>query len=313
MYDAVVVTNMGKRESRLLSSQNVLKVLSKRDLKIIDENRNFKISALISSGKWILCKFDYLRLLIFQNEVAVFNSKFNCNQQAINKFTDILLSRLKEDCEEQIECKQTFPLLVLETCLKHVDDYYDGLVEEIRPEIASLQNDLDNNMNNTGVTKRLTGLQQRFLNLQYRIKDIGELFHDINKWEQDEILEFNISKNTELDQKYLDLIETYGKYFEETMDEIEKMNKMLDFAMRIIDMNILMIRNKMAKFDIGLQIITMSLTGGTFFSSLFGMNLKSHFEDNGYAFYSFVFLIIIFSITIFATTKLILKRHHIST
>jgi len=47
MYEAVVVNTLGVKQIRILTSENVLKVLSKRDLKIVDENQNFKISTLV--------------------------------------------------------------------------------------------------------------------------------------------------------------------------------------------------------------------------------------------------------------------------
>lgn len=409
MYDAVTVNYQGRRELKTFSSDQVLRVLSKRYLKIIDEKQNFKISTMLPGGKWILCKFDYLRLIIFENEVAIFKSKYNSNQSAIDKFVEQLGNRISEehrhdlppqtpccakramlnsksllsglsksafipvqepsftrnlqtkhadptikkqasidtsvlqlvpptraiplenrsiqatvddcscfttenlqngvsaegDVHELVPVVLPFSYLVLETVFKHIDEYYDGRVEEVRPEIASVMNGL-NESNSDFLTKsRLTSLKHRFLNLEFKIKDIDELFKNILDWEQDEIAEFNISGIPQLNQKYIDLIEGYGKYLEETRDEIEKMGKTLEFSMRIIDTTIMMIRNKYAKYDIHLQIITMALTGGTFISSLFGMNLKSHLEDNDFTFYLLTFIILVVCLAIFIATRCI--------
>ena len=50
-------------------------MLSEKDIKVIDEKKNFKISTLTTSSKgYILAKFDYLRTIILYDKVIIFKS-----------------------------------------------------------------------------------------------------------------------------------------------------------------------------------------------------------------------------------------------
>jgi len=343
MYEATVINGRGDCKTCVLTAENVLRVLSKRDLKIIDENQNFKISTLKTGNKYILCKFDYLRFIIFQTEVYIFNSKQSNSQIAITRFLEQFTNKIREERDEKTDGHErngllisntlklsqqsneaqgiegttsdekgvsAFSFMALEICLKHLDELYDTKVEEIRPDIVRIMEHLENDNTGDDATKSmLTKLQHRFLNLQYKIKDMDDLFQDINSWDENEITEFNISGSEGYNQKYLDLFEGYGKYFEETRDEIDKMGKTIEFAMRIIDMNILMKRNKYAKYDIHLQMMTLSLTAGTFISSLFGMNLNSHLEKNDIAFYITSVIIISLFLTLFAISRCLFLKY----
>ena len=59
----------------------------------------------------------------------------------------------------------------------------------------------------------------------------------------------------------------------------------MDNAQKIANINLAKDRNKFALINLFLSLLSLSLSCGTFFGSIFGMNLKNYLEDNKYAFF----------------------------
>lgn len=307
MYQATLLHNNGTREDTIVTTCSHLTMLSEKDIKVIDEKKNFKISTLTTSSKgYILAKFDYLRTIILYDKVIIFKSSIE--NEKINRFIDNLFVQLKTTIQLKTNTDVFFKV-ILESILKHIDDYYDGQVENIRPDISSLNEVIIESQCNNSRNQLLTETQKKFINLQFRVKDIKELFQEINSWDEKEINEFNITRNPLYNESIRDLIDSYAKYYEETLDELDKMSKTLDFIVKIIDMNILTTRNKIAKFDINLQILTLAIVTATALSSSLGMNLKNHFEDNDYCFYIINIIMVTIALIIYFGVRYLFLRH----
>lgn len=303
MYEIVIITNKGEYEHKVLSTHQLLIFLSKRDIKIIDEKQNFRISTLIPENKFILAKFDYLRTIIFQDHAIIFKSQNNIASKQIRTFINNICIRIKSETDD-------FVLMMLDSILKNIDDYYDNLVEEIKPEVFEINNIINEGKNiKANLRIKLTQIQTKFINLRYRVKDIKELLQEIKDWNEIEVYSFNLTQKEELNDKYVALIDSYYKYYEENLDELDKLEETIEFMIKIRDTNILMTRNKIAKFDINLQIISISITFANLISSSLGMNLKNHFENNNYSFYIANIVMLIFIMSIFISTKYVAHRY----
>ena len=59
----------------------------------------------------------------------------------------------------------------------------------------------------------------------------------------------------------------------------------MDNVEKLIDISLANRRNKFAIFNIYISILTLSISGGSFLGSMFGMNLKNNMENSILAFY----------------------------
>jgi len=80
------------------------------------------------------------------------------------------------------------------------------------------------------------------------------------------------------------LLESFSKQVEEIVNEAENIQSNVQSTQEIVELILDSNRNALLALDLKVSIVTMGLGVGTLVAGLFGMNLKSHIEDNEYAF-----------------------------
>jgi len=81
------------------------------------------------------------------------------------------------------------------------------------------------------------------------------------------------------------LLESFAKQVEEIVNETETTQSNVQSTQEIVELILDSNRNALLTLDLKISIITMGLGVGTLLAGLFGMNLKSHLEENSYAFF----------------------------
>jgi len=104
------------------------------------------------------------------------------------------------------------------------------------------------------------------------------------------------------------LLETFAKQVEEVVNEAENIQSNVQSTQEIVELILDSNRNALLSLDLQVSIWTMGLGVGTLLAGLFGMNLKSHMEENDFAFPIMSFLSVLFAVSFSAAALRKLAR-----
>ena len=293
MFDIKRVDSQNNETVKSLSWEQLKALgLEKKDKRIIDENLGFKISFLVGRDKFILIKLDYLRCLLFADHLDLFISLCHQTRERLDQFVYDLKIAISSGQKEG----KPFILTVLEEIFHHVHNSFIIHINTIRPEVKKMNN---NSINNNTVDKsRVFKVQKDHLQLHYKIKDIYELLHEFSS-EKDEnrIDELIIEKN--IKGQLFDLIDNYASYYEELVEELDQMDELINYMIKLVNIGVSETRNSLARIATFLSIVSIAISTGNLVLSSFGMNFRNGLD------YRFSFLVvniivatIIFSIAI---------------
>ena len=254
---------------------------NKRDLYLFEEGLRFDISSLIIKKNCIILKIDNIKSVIFEEDAYIMFQKIDNNNS---------ISHYKGGIMQFLANNQTFHISVFEylymITVHLLDDEFNLIFHEFK-EINKLE--IDN---------KFIQLQSKLLNLEFRVNELHTMTKELidNKDDLKEIT-FNKIDKDEVEK----LIENYKYKVEDIYNDIKKLVKEMHNNQQVANIKLAQDRNKIAKINLNLSIISLSLSLGAFIGNMFGMNLQNHIEDNNNAFYiviSLSFLLVILSFLI---------------
>lgn len=244
---------------------------NKRDLYLFDNIMRFDISSLNIKKNCVICKLDNLKAIIFVDECYVYYEL----DQVKNLFRQFNNDNILH--------------------LNLLDCFFTIIIERLDNEFNLIFNEFSNidPNNKYEINSNFIKLQSNLLNLEYRIKELHSITENLleNK-EELSALTFNICDSNKTEE----LIQNYNLKIEDVYNDISKLVKEMDNAQKIANINLAKDRNKFALINLFLSLLSLSLSCGTFFGSIFGMNLKNYLENNNYAFFIITFSSLFFII-----------------
>jgi hypothetical protein len=277
-----------------------------RELYIIDSKYSFDISSMIIKKDCILLKLDFIRSIIYENNIYLLDVKKPEFDTIKNKLYDILsnfstglsekgLQGLASPSFRALDNSRKFHLYFIDFLFTEICNYFDNLINIITPRICH-SNELIRN--GTYVYKDFISLQSELLNLEYRIKELKNMTDELldNK---DELREMCFDTNDELTDNTEEMIENYSLKFQDLDNDVSRLTREMDNVQKLVNIDLAKKRNSYAVFSIYISIISASISLGSFIGSMFGMNLKNNIEHSNVAFIiTFILAVIIILLSI---------------
>lgn len=295
-----------KTKDQLLETYKNLK---ERDIHLIDINLQFKDSDIVVRNNIIIIKLYYLRCLITEDRVMI-------SSQIENNISQAQLTKLKTEILNNIKESENFAISSLEAIFEHIKVYFDETVKLTVLQISKYRQKIENNIDGYEVflSKEFLQFYNNMSSYVSRITDIKDLFDDLNELEDDELLEFSISKinNEEKIKESItnvkDLFGIYEAHFDENFNDITRQLGIINQMFEISQLYISHKRNNIAEFDVKMQMFFGSTLIGSLLFSSFGMNLKNGFEESEISFGIIWLFTIILTLIIFLILHLIYKN-----
>lgn len=325
-YNFISIEKNGVKTQFDITKDDLLKKypsIKYRDLHIIDKNMSFRNSSIIVKDKIIVIKLHFIRCIIKPDSVLLI--KLSENDSFYNNIS-LLENSLIVSAKDATQ-KNSFEFRVLETIFITIRDYFDDItVETLAPKTAEYYDALESSqLVKTVKNKGFSELYKYIVTVQSSVEDIRDMLTEISEWEDEELDEFYISRvkcntidsnnvsgviyanansdTTKHNKLIRELINNYKSHFEENMDDINKMIKLMDLVIKLTNIDLADTRNKMAEFDININIFMVATTLSGLIASTFGMNVPNHLESNNISFTIIWICIIILIIIIYFITR----------
>ena len=306
--------------------------MQERDMHIIDPLCKSNISVLLIKKNCILIKLDYLRCIITSTKLYISNS----NYPRIKEFVEFL----KTHYDKNKDSNNPFEFIILEAMLIDICNLLDLNVSIIANQVNRFLEMISKSIYNY---KLSVPIQIELLKKEFRIKEVKDLITEIlqsdedmcnmyltkNEYTQEEEGGVGMSPTQEKGNMNMPpttqevisptqggvgvsptheeieaLLENYEKLIDEINDKLKRMIREIDITQRIANLNLASTRNDIAILNTKFSMITISLSAGSLVSSVFGMNLKNHYEHNNITFFivsGSIVLLFIFTIAILTT------------
>lgn len=276
-----------------------------RDVHIIDKNLQFKNSAIIARDNFIMVKLYYIRCIIDRTHVYI-------SQTVEENLPLIKLSEFENGLIRIIKNKNydSFELRVLEYIFSSIKDYFDDIIDNIlNPQVSRIYGLIENDQISSLVThKDYIKINKYLISIKQKVDDIYGLFNGITLWKYNEFDEFYIGREHNYgDEKrndpLVDLMEIYKGHFEENSDNANSLEATMNSSVTIANMHIAYTRNEIAKFDISVNIMMLSMMVASLVTGSFGMNVNNYLEDDKYAFIIICGILFIVTIILYFVGK----------
>lgn len=303
IYNVCFLSN-SKNERIVLNESDVMTLVNDmkpRELNIIGGIRRYTISNIVIKKKSFIIKLDYLKAIV-KNEMVYI---FDIDNRNVNEFANYLSTKLinKKDNETRFELK------ILDVMISHICLQYNSILDNILSEVMNLDEMLS--LNNINISfNNIVTLQNKIINFQTRVTDVKNVIEELLDSDED-MANIYISKENNPITEHTEveyLLENYQKNFQEILNEISGMLKDIDIRQRILDLNFASKRNNLASLNVKLTLLSLSVSVGTIITGIFGMNLQSKLENSFAAFISIIFLILLL---IFIAHYFLTKIHSI--
>jgi len=177
----------------------------------------------------------------------------------------------------------------LESILLSVHSALETEMQFLRHLVGGLLAELDDDIDRDKFM-RLLHRSRKLTSFQNRAKLVQEALEEVLGQDEDLVAMYLTDKRNGIQreprdhQELEDLLESFAKQVEEIVNETETTQSNVQSTQEIVELILDSNRNALLTLDLKISIITMGLGVGTLIAGLFGMNLKSHFEENSYAF-----------------------------
>lgn len=295
MYSFSTLNHVGNESSIKINREQLFKIIKsveKRDIHIIDEKYNFRISALIAKDEAILVKIDFIRCIITKNTAYFVNSGLP-NSSFVK-----LIQKTRQDIMTN---NGLFPFTVLESILEVATDQFDELISTLTPKVGTFNGLViaKETINN----REFVQIQRDIINLRYKVNDIYELLNNTSELDDNELSDFYLSLQHDDSDEFKKIIDNYKMHFEENSDDLNKMNESVKNTLTMLDLDYAAVRNDLARFDINLTILMIALAFANLISSVYGMNVINHSEESEHAFGAIIIVIVFLVIAIYFLTN----------
>lgn len=266
--------------------------LKTREVHVLDQN--FRTSLIKATDDIILIKLDYVRALISKDEALIFAEKM---------ISSNFFVKLKANVENKDGL--AFEFKVLDELCNEIREYFDIKCDSIREDSSKILPNRADEYEQFKFNNKAIKLRFDLAELTGKVKDIFELFKSLED-DEDYHADFCLSSK-ELSSfakdrtEFMSIVETYKSHFEENYDDMEQIENKFDVADKVVTMKLDITRNKLASFNVSIDIVTLSIAICALIAGIFGMNVPNYAEDNdnfihilGYIFIAIIVIALIF-------------------
>jgi len=257
--------------------------LLERDLYIIDETMNFRISSYSPKKDAMLIKFDFIRAIVTKEKVYFIDTNIKSKSHLLknvlfknisNAFSFNPNNLIGLNGHEHSDI--LFENKIIECILMFIDNYYTELLNVIVPKSSKIINSNDDEL------KTIFEIKKELISIRFAIKDIYDLLESLSKQEIDKFEGFFVEKTFD---QFIDTIQSVIYHFEENIDTLNKINDSLDLKLQILDLKSSMLRTKMDRINLLFGIFLICISACSFITGVFGMNLNNTIQNSTEAFY----------------------------
>lgn len=241
--------------------------LKARDIHILDQN--YRTSLIRAVDEIILIKLDHIRAIISKDDAMIFSSEY---------LKSDFYAKLKERI--RIVLDLPFEFRVLEDICYEVRRYFDDRCNKVRIASADILPDRAEEYADFELDNKTIKLRFQLVELQYKLKDIFELFKELDE-DEEYYKDFCLSGS---DTKELDsIIDAYKSGFEINVDDMERIQKKFEAADKIITIKLDSTRNELSKFNVSIDIIMLGIAICALVAGIYGMNIPNGYEAEPHA------------------------------
>lgn len=272
---------------------NIMTEIQPRDFNIIDHKNNFKISSLIIRKTGYIIKLSSIRCIITSKNIYLFNAEDNNTL----KFKKFFKERFKNN--NIISSDLPFEFRFLEIILIYICNQTDITINELSKSVHNISLE---NVKSSNLTFILS-IQNKLIYAEQEYSEMKTVISDLMKSEEDMFniylskkstnqQEINKDEKSKIDEFEI-LLENYHSQINEDISLIKKLIKEVEAKLRLAEINLADFRNRIAVYNTHLSIYSISISIGSFFAAIFGMNLKNSLEGFTGGLYITTFIIII--------------------
>ncbi|OSD02634.1 cora-domain-containing protein [Trametes coccinea BRFM310] len=260
--------------------------LNPRDLRKIDSRIPNLVPTILVRKEAILVNILHIRALIKADTVILFDTYGSTDSRLHSVFLYHLEHNLRSKTSglpyefRAVESILLSVLSALEAEMVFIRNLVGGL-------LAELEDDIDHDR-----FKRLLHYSRRLASFQNRAKLVQAALEEVLEQDQDLAAMYLTDKKNGLMRQHDDheelevLLESFSKQVEEIVNEAENIQSNVQSTQEIVELILDSNRNALLALDLKISILTMGIGVGTLFAGIFGMNLRSHFEEHEWAFYA---------------------------
>ena len=314
-------TNIISREGTSVSFEDLQEKyhMLKRDRYIIDKNIDLNACMIVLKKNCIILQIDFIRCIITTTHVLIFSDKSrSCAYKIIDLIKKALIEKHTGARSGVLNYSDVFDeFIVLEEIFIFISLMYEDRTDQLMTDVSDINKRFNSDELGKSVKDIIPLTESRVIDLKYKACDIKDKFLEILSWDDEDIEEFCLERDDEIDKAVITeqietLFENYKEHFEDFDNKLGKTEKQLNLFMKKLNLSYLDRRNQIAIFDTYLNIIMLAVAISNVISSIYGMNLKNHLEDNSIAFFAtvgFIMSIIIISCSVLAIKfKLIYEK-----
>jgi magnesium transporter len=259
--------------------EDLIPEIQPRDFNLLDKSNNYKISTLIIRKSGYLLKLYNFRCIITSTKAYIFNTE-NFN---ITNF--ITFFNYSFNNSNIISVSLPSELRFLELLLIYVCNQTDITINQLTISVnqVSFENIQSTNLKNIlSLQNKLTNAEQEYMEIRNVISELVESKEDmfemyLSKKSKD--LD-NIDKDDELKlDEFERLLDNYNCQLNEDINLIKKLIKEVDNKLRLADISLADLRNKIALYNTHISILSISISIGSFIAAIYGMNLQNNIEN----------------------------------
>ncbi|KAG8739593.1 magnesium ion transporter [Ceratobasidium sp. 414] len=265
--------------------------LNPRDLRKIDSRIPNLVPTILTRKEAILVNILHIRALVKADAVILFDSYGSADSRLHSVFLYHLEHNLK-----QKTTSLPYEFRALESILVSVVSALEAEMVFTRHLVGGLLAELEDDIDRDKF-KRLLHYSRRLQSFMNRAKLVQSALEEV-------LQQGNLPADEDLNSMYLTdaklglernmqdhedleiLLESFDKQVEEIVNEAETTISNVQSTQEIVELILDSNRNALLALDLKVSIGTFGIGVGALVAGLFGMNLRSHFEDDSYAFYA---------------------------
>ena len=297
MFNLYNINDKTECEISLTNIKNLLpKSINNRDLRLLQNGIRGDISYLLYKDDTMLIKFDCISVIIVKKKAYCINFK----DEYSSKFIEYLkkLTFNKNDIEK----------LLFENILHYISEKNDDFLDKSYNTYSELSLDKFKSKQLPDILHfQHNILLEKNKNQEY-YESLIELLKNENNLNFLNNNKKNINKkNINNENKIKNIVHSFINRFKEDIKNIDRLNREIDFFIELINIKLAGKRNNYAFKSLRLEMVSCSYSLSCFLIYMFGSNLKNHIEDNDYAFFIIMSLVILLNIPIYIILYKIFK------
>ncbi|KAH8915040.1 Mg2+ transporter protein cora-like protein [Atractiella rhizophila] len=263
--------------------------LQPRDLRKIDSRVPNVVPTILVRKECILVNMLHIRALIKHDSIYLFDSYGTQDTSHHSLFLYNLGHNLRLGAKASGGLPYEFRALeaIFASVTQALESEMTGLRTVIVELLEALEIDIDREK------LKLLLHYSRKLSVFHKVaKLVQESFDEVLEQDEDLAAMYLTEKNVENRPRASDdheelelLLESFSKQVEEMVSEAENLIANVKSTEEIVDLILDSNRNQLLSLDLKVSIGTMGIGSGALVASMFGMNLKSGFENHEFAFY----------------------------